>query len=203
MTRRHAQGWRAALATALVVTVTGCASDRERIEAIRAVNGTFRAEYEAILAEHGSKTFKLSRHDAFVAMRVTLAGLGLHTEAQDVALGYLVVAGPAPLPLSADEWSRVATADLPLLRRLAEPHVGFASHFVRFEPQGLDVVISASFVETTAGTEIALTVRLRETVPPRSQWPRREYLSPSAVRAGLDKIWAAFADELRAGPQHF
>jgi len=42
---------------------------------------------------------------------------------------------------------------------------------------------------------------VRETAPPKVGWPRREYLSPGPVRTGLDKIWAAFDQELRSLPQ--
>jgi hypothetical protein len=118
-----------------------------------------------------------------------------------MALGYLAVAGKAPLPLTDDEWRAASQVDLPLLHRLIEPHVGVVANFVQFEPQGLEVVINATFLEASAGTELSLTVRLREIAPPRSGWPRREYVSPQVLRVGLDKIFTTFERELRAGPQ--
>ena len=172
-----------------------------KIDAITAVNQGFRIEYEKILVERGTRTYPMAVGEAFTGMRVTLAGLGMTTERQDLALGYLAVAGAAPLPLTDGEWQAAAQADLPLLRRLIEPHVGLAASFVQFEPQGLDVVISATFAEVARGTEVSMTVRLRETAAPRSGWPRREYVLPSAVRTGLDKIQTRFERELRAGPQ--
>jgi hypothetical protein len=39
---------------------------------------------------------------------------------------------------------------------------------------------------------------MREVAPPKSGMPRREYLPPSAVRMGLDKIWTEFERELRS-----
>jgi hypothetical protein len=193
--------WRAGV-LALAVALAGCASDRQRIEAINAVNEAFRARYETILAEEGSKVFKLSRDEAFVSMRVALAGLGMRTETQDMSLGYLVVASPAPRPLTVAEWDQVTTADLPLLQTLVQPYVGsLPAIFVHFEPQGLETVVSASFLRTAGGAEISITARLREVSPPRSGWPRREYLPPTAVRMGLAKIWGAFEQEVRAGPQ--
>jgi hypothetical protein len=184
------------------VLLTGCAiSDARKIDAITSVNQGFRVEYEKVLAERGTRIYPVPVRDAFTAMRVTLAGLGMATERQDLALGYLAVAGAAPLPLTDVEWQAAAQADLPLLRRLIEPHVGMAASFVQFEPQGLDVVISATFAEVARGTEVSMTVRLRETAAPRSGWPRREYVLPTAVRTGLDKIHTRFERELRAGPQ--
>ena len=185
----------------LLVLLAACASDTQKISAINAVNQGFRVEYEKLLAEKGTRLFKTTRGDAFVAMRVALAQLGMQTEQQDMALGHLAVAAAAPLPLTEDEWRTASQVDLPLLRRLIEPHVGAAAGFVEFEPQGLDVVINAAFLDAPGGTEVSLTVRLRERAPPRSGWPRREYVAPHILTVGLEKIFATFERELRAGPQ--
>ncbi|HSC64612.1 MAG TPA: hypothetical protein VLD35_13305 [Caldimonas sp.] len=185
----------------LLVLVAACASDSDKISAINALNQGFRVEYEKLLAEKGTRLFMTTRGDAFVAMRVALAQLGMQTEQQDMALGHLAVAAPAPLPLSDDEWRSASQIDLPLLRRLIEPYVGAAASFVQFEPQGLDVVINAAFLDAPRGTEVSLTVRLRERAPPRSGWPRREYVSPRVLTVGLEKIFATFERELKAGPQ--
>jgi len=183
---------------ALLLGLAGCASEPEKMAAIRAVNTGFQAEYERILADAGTRRVALPRRDALLALRVALAGLGLQTEAQDPDLGLLVSAGPAPRPLSEAEWAQASALDTPLLRRLIEPHVGLAANFVQFEPQGLEVMISATVIGQGSGSEIALTVRLRETAPPRSGWPRREYVAPNLLRAGLAKIWAAYEREVRA-----
>ncbi|MEO8311940.1 MAG: hypothetical protein ABI520_12260 [Caldimonas sp.] len=180
------------------LAASGCANDREKIDAIGALNEGFRSEYEKLLAEKGTRVFRVNRSDAFVAMRVALASLGMRTEQQDLTLGHLAVAASAPLPLTEDEWRTASQADLPLLRRLIAPHVGAAANFVQFEPQGLDVVINASFLDAPTGTEVALTVRLREVAAARSGWPRREYVSPHVLTVGLEKIFATFDRELRA-----
>lgn len=188
------------LAIVLMLVVPGCASDQEKISAIQAVNEGFRIEYEELLAEKGSRVYPVGRSEAFVAMRVALAQLGMRTEQQDQTLGHLAVAADAPAPLSDDEWRTASAADLPLLRRLIAPHVGAAANFVQFEPQGLQVVINATFLDATRGTEISLTVRLREIAPPRSGWPRREYVAPHVLTLGIDKIFTTFERELRAVP---
>lgn len=189
------------LAFLSLLLLTACASDQQKISAIHAVNEGFRVEYEKLLAEKGTRLFKVSRDDAFIAMRVALAELGMRTEQQDMSLGHLAVAAAAPLPLTDEEWRSASQADLPMLHRLIEPYVGVAAGFVQFEPQGLDVVINATFLDAPAGTEVSLTVRLRERAPPRSGWPRREYVAPRILTVGLEKIFATFERELRAGPQ--
>ena len=189
------------LGLAVAVYLSGCASDQEKISAINAVNAGFRSDYEKLLAEKGTRRYPVSRAEAFVAMRVTLAQLGMRTEQQDLNLGHLAVASDAPAPLSDEEWRTASEADLPLLRRLITPYVGAAANFVKFEPQGLEVVINVAFLEAPRGTDVSLTVRLRETAPPKSGWPRREYVSPHVLTLGLDKIFTAYERELRAGPQ--
>lgn len=198
LTRRRLCMGLAPVTLGLPAALAGCVSASEKIGAIEAVNAGFRLEYERILAELGTRRIALARRDALLALRVALAGLGLHTEAQDIDLGLLVSAGPAPRPLTEVEWAQASALDTPFLRRLIEPHVGIAAKFVQFEPQGLDVLISATVIAQGSGSEVALTVRLRETSPPRSGWPRREYVAPHLLRAGLAKIWAAYEREVRA-----
>ena len=86
--------------------VSGCATvpDADKIAAIRAVNDTFRVEYEKILIENGTRVFNTRYDEAFVAMRVAMASIRMRTENQDQALGHLVVVAPAPLPLNDAEW---------------------------------------------------------------------------------------------------
>jgi hypothetical protein len=201
MNARTTLAVRIVAAAVFALGLAACAGDQQKIAAINAVNEGFRVEYEKLLAEKGSRTYKHDRAEAFLAMRVALAGLGMRTEDRDVTLGYLAVAGKAPLPLSDEEWSSASKADLPLLQRLIEPHVGLVANFVHFEPQGLEVVINATVLAVATGTKVSLTVRLREIAPPRSGWPRREYVAPHVLNVGIDKIFGAFEHELRAGPQ--
>ncbi|MGZ5158493.1 MAG: hypothetical protein ACXWJA_19045, partial [Caldimonas sp.] len=105
MTVRAALASAAAVAVALLaVALPGCAGDAQKISAINAVNQGFRVEYEKLLLEKGTRTYRLGRADAFVAMRIALAQLGMQTEQQDLSLGHLAVAAKAPLPLTDDEW---------------------------------------------------------------------------------------------------
>jgi hypothetical protein len=187
----------AALGVVLAVVLTACATQEQKGDAIGAVNRAFRVEYEAILAEKGTRIVRASRTDAYEAMRVALARVGMQVEAQDPGLGFLTVIAPAPRPLDLAEWRQAAEADLPNLRAITHPYIGALSNFISFEPEGLLVVINATVLSVRAGSEVSLTVRLREVAPPLSGIPRREYVTPSAVRMGLDKIWATFEHELQ------
>jgi len=186
------------LGASLLALAAACATDQEKIDAITAVNRAWETDYEGILAKQGTRTYKVRRGEAFVAMHAALSRLGLQIENQDPDVGYLNVYAPAPMPLNAQEWRTCADADLPRLRAIARQHVGFLAEFVNFEPQGLQIVINATALEAANGTEISLTTRMREIAPPRSGMPRREYPPPSCVRTALGKIWQQIEAELRA-----
>lgn len=183
---------------AFAMLVAGCVTQGEIRDAINDINKAFRTDYEAILAEVGTRVYKVSKAEAYDAVRVSMARLGMTVEAQDPVLGYVNVYAAAPRPLDLEEWKRAAEADILRTRAIIRPHLGLLSHFFNFEPEGLESVISGTVVEVPGGTEISFTARMRETAPPKSGIPRREYLPPSAVRAGLNKIWTEVEREFKA-----
>ena len=189
----------AGLCAAFVILFAGCApSDPAIRDAINEVNREFRREYETILTEKGTRVYKVSQAEAYDAVRVSLARLGMTVETQDPVLGFVNVYAPAPRPLTREEWNRAAETELPHLHKIICPIVGPTCTFVKFEPEGLEVVISATLVSVPGGTEVSYTARMREVAPPRSGIPRREYLPPTAVRMGLDKMWAELEREFKA-----
>jgi hypothetical protein len=190
--------WLAAWCVAAALLVSGCVTYEDKRCAVDAINKEFRNDYEAILVKDGTRVFSVSRAEAYDAVRVSMARLGMRVEAQDPVLGYVNVYGPAPRPLDEQEWKEAADADLPRVREIIGPCVGLFAHFFSFEPQGLQSVISATVVELPAGTAISFTARMREIAPPKSGFPRREYLPPSAVRMALTKMWADIEAEFKA-----
>lgn len=191
-------GWLAGWCVVVVLFVAGCITTDDKRAAVEAINKAFKADYEAILAKDGTRVFNVTRAEAYDAVRVSMARLGMTVEAQDPVLGYVNVYAPAPRPLSQEEWARAAEADLPRTRQIIGPHVGIFRHFFNFEPKGLESVISGTVVEAPAGTEISFTARMREIASPESGFPRREYLPPTAVRMALEKMWAEIDREFRA-----
>lgn len=192
----------ATLAAVLPILVAGCTITAEqKAAAITGINQAFQAEYERILKENGTRVFQVRRDDAFVAMRATLPRVGMQVVDENPALGYLNARGPAPRPLDLPEWRRAEEADLPKAREIIRKYLGgIVAALFTFEPEGLDVLITATVLDTRAGAEVALTVRMRETAPPKGDLPRREYVPPTAVRMGLEKIWREFEQELRTAP---
>ena len=189
----------ALLALGVSVYLAGCVTDTQKRSAITEVNEVFRVEYERVLNEKGTRNYPVRQPQAFVAVRNALNRLGMRIAEESPEIGYLNVFAPAPTPLDAKEWRDAAEADLPKMREIAVKHVGVAGHLLRFEPEGLDIVINATALRAGGGTEISLTMRMRETAPPVSGMPRREYPPPTALRLGLDKIWREIDRELRLG----
>jgi len=181
--------------------LVACASitDDQKRNAINEVNAEFKSQYERILAEQGTRFYRVTPEEAFDTLRVTLTRLGMRIGDQSPSIGYINVFAPAPTPLDQDEWLKAETQDLPKLREIAVKHVGLRGNLIRFEPEGLEIVINGTTVPVRNGTEVSLTVRMREVKPPPSGMPRRDYAPPSAVRIGLDKIWREYERELRSG----
>jgi hypothetical protein len=186
-------------AIVLLAFAAGCVSDQEKIAAIQDVNEILRTDYERILAEDGTHTYNVPRDQAFDAMRVAFGRLGMLVADQSPDLGYLSVYAPAPRPITEDEWRQAANADLPEVRAIVVKRVGWIGNFFQFEPQGLDIVITATAFQVRGGTSISLTMRMREVAPPKTGYPRREYAPPTGVRMGLHTIWDAIERELPPG----
>jgi hypothetical protein len=108
---------------------------------------------------------------------------------------------PSPLPLDRSEFDRAAAADLPKTKELLRHHLGAFAELFHFDTNGLDTVMTATIIGVRGGSEISFTMRMREVAPAKSDFPRRDYPPPTAVRIGLDKIWGALDRELAAAPQ--
>jgi hypothetical protein len=182
---------------ATLLLISACVSQVQVGEAIHAVNKEFQVEYEGILDKYGIRVYKVSQVRAFVALHAALARLGMRVADQDPLAGTLTAIAPAPRPLNAAEWQSAAEADMPLMRKTACPIVGsIACQQIRFEPEGLNIIINATVLTVAAGTEISMTARMRQIAEPKSGMPRREYPPPTAVRMALDKMWGQFEREL-------
>lgn len=187
------------MALLLAAGLAGCAPTQQEIgSAITAMNQAFQTDYEAMLAKNGVRSYKVRPLDAFVALHATFGKLGMGIVDQDAQLGTLSASAPAPRPLNANEWRQAAAVDLPRIRQIARPYIGvIAAELIKFEPEGLDIVINATLLSVNDSTEIAVTTRMRQVAPPPSNLPRREYPPPTAVNMALDKIWLQFEQELR------
>lgn len=193
---------RGALALLSAVLMAGCASKDELRSAAGDVSEVFRVEYERILKERGTRVYARRGDDAVYRVRSAALQLDMRVESYDLDLGYVRFSAPAPQPLTLREWGDVAQKDLPLMRNIVEKHVGWLLKWaVPFEPEGLDIVINATVVPVSGGSEVTLSMRMREVKPPPTGMPRREYPPPTAVHKGLDKIWAAVDAAMEVRPR--
>jgi len=183
------------------IVLAGCVSMvsvETRRDAINEINRAFKEQYEAILVRNGTRFVSAGAGATFDATLAALVSVGMEIRQQSRGLGFINADAAAPLPLNRSEWDRAGAADLPRARELLSRHVGLLAQGFTFEPEGLDTVITATIIEARGGSEVSLTMRMREVAEPKSGLPRREYPPPSALQAGLDKIWGALERELRA-----
>jgi hypothetical protein len=190
--RSHAKYW-----IVVVLVLASCFTTETKRDAINEINRVFKAEYEAILARDGTRAFKVSPSRAFDAAIAALVKLGFVVQQQSRGLGYVNAEAPAPLPLSRAEWDRTSAVDLPKAKEILRKYFGPLAESFTFDPEGIDIVINATILETNAGSEVSFTMRMREVAPPKSGLPRREYPPPTALRAGLEQLWDALDRELK------
>ena len=184
-------------AAVLLLGAASCVSTQDKLNAVTAVNEAFKAAYERTLARIGTRTFAVTRPQAFAAMRSTLEELGFQTVEGDIEAGYLNARGSAPSPLTHDEWDKALESDLPFLRAIVSRHVGgMAASTVDFKPDAFDVVINVLTIDTPGGVEVSATMRLKDVKPLPPDFPRRDYPPPVATEAGLQKIWTTFERQL-------
>jgi hypothetical protein len=195
---RHARRVRVWLALCGVLLVAGCVSQETKRDAINDINAAFKAEYEATLADNGTRVVAASPAEAFDAVYATFVKLGLVVRQQSLALGFINAEAPAPLPLNREEWDRAATTDLPKARELLRRHIGPLAELFHFEPEGVDTVMTATIIGVRGGSEVSFTMRMREVAPPKQGLPRRDYPPPTALKVGLDKLWASVDREIAA-----
>jgi len=186
---------------AAVSLIGGCVSQETKRDAINEVNKAFEAEYEAALAKNGMHVVKASPDEAFDAVNAAMVKLGLVVHEQSRSLGFISAEAPSPLPLDRSEFDRAAAADLPKTKELLRRHLGAFAELFHFDTNGLDTVMTATIIGVRGGSEISFTMRMREVAPAKSDFPRRDYPPPTAVRIGLDKIWGALDRELAAPPK--
>jgi hypothetical protein len=179
------------------VVLAGCVSQDTKRDAVNDINAAFKGQYEAVVTKDGTRAFSASPERVFDATNSALVSLGMVIKQQTRGLGYLQAEAPAPSPLSRSEWDRASAVDLPKAKDLLRPHVGALAELFKFEPEGLDIVVTATIIEVRGGAEVSLTMRMREVAPPQTGMPRREYPPPTALQLGLDKIWNAIDRQLK------
>jgi len=179
--------------------LASCVSEESKRDAINEINAAFEADYEAELARNGTHFVNAPPNDAFNAVYASFVRLSMVVTQQSRGLGVITAQAPAPLPLSQDEWNRAAQTDLPKAKELLRKHIGSLAEFFHFEPKGLDIVMTATIIGARGGSEISFTMRMHEVAPIQSGLPRRDYPPPTAVKIGLEKVWASVDRELTAG----
>jgi hypothetical protein len=189
---------RAWIGVGALALLAGCVSEDTKRDAINAINVEFKASYEASLAKDGTRIVNTPPSAAFDAVDAAFVKLGLVVTQQSRGLGVISAEAPAPRPLDRAEWDRAAAADLPQTRELLRRYIGALAELFHFEPEGLDTVMTATIIGRPGGSEISFTMRMREVAPPKQNLPRRDYPPPTALKIGLDKLWAAVESELAA-----
>ena len=84
-------------ALAAAAALAGCAAipDDQKRNAINEVNAEFRSQYERILAEQGTRFYRVSPEEAFDTLRVTLTRMGMRIGDQSPRWSLVMMSCPS------------------------------------------------------------------------------------------------------------
>ena len=134
---------------------TGCATDDQIRGALIDVNNEFRQQYERILAENGTRVYKVKRQEAFNATRIVLARLAMRIGGQSRSSATSTSLRPRDPAQPSTRRRQAADRDLAESRELAK-HVGLGVLRPVRARRGLEIVINSTTIEVPAGIEVSL-----------------------------------------------
>ena len=179
----------------IALAAAACVTDKQYNRAIFRVEAAWKEVNEQILETEGKRRFTATKQQCFLAGQMAASRLGMVVEQQSFDTGFLFVSGPAPTPLTMDEWALVQEAETENLRSLLVQDLGVVSWLVTLDPSGKDVLANIFISEQNEGAEISIGLRLRSTGDKAGK-KKRLQPPPTAMRIGLNKFWAAFEAEL-------
>ena len=179
----------------IALVAAACVTDKQYNRAIFKVEAAWKEANEKILETEGKRIFDATKQQCFMAGQMSANRLGMVVEQQSFDTGFLFVSGPAPTPLTMDEWAMVQRAETENLRSIIRDDLGVVSYWVTLEPSGKDVLANIFITEKDNGTEISIGLRLRSTGSKAGK-KKRLQPPPTALNIGLSKFWAVFEMEL-------
>jgi len=179
----------------IALFAAACVTDKQYNQAIFKVEAAWKEANERILETEGKRLFPATKQQCFMAAQMTANRIGMVVEQQSYDTGFLFVSGPAPTPLTMEEWAMVQRAETENLRSLIRDDLGVVSYWVELDPSGKDVLANIFISEKESGTEVSIGLRLRST---GSKGGKKKRLQPppTAMNIGLNKFWAAYEMEM-------
>lgn len=187
-----------ALAAALTLGLMGCQPPLAVVNrAVTNIDFAWKLANDEILEKDGSRKFKASHYQAFVAAQGTLRKIGTVVEKQDLPSGFLFATAAAPTPLSPAEWEIVKETDTTDMRKIAVEEVGYMGWFANLDPASKDVLINVYVVARHDQAEVSIGMRLRNKKDIKGL-KKRTQPPPTAMKLGLEKFWRVFDEQLQS-----
>jgi hypothetical protein len=181
----------------ILLFVSGCISTSQINRAQTSVDLFWQGQNEKFMKHEGSRTYRATPRQAFIAARVALSHLGMVIDKQDPGTGYLLASAPAPVPLTSEEWEEVKKQDTAAMQELIVEELGVLGYAKELDPSYKDVLLNVLIAEKNGGSSVALSFRLLNKKHEEASGGRlRTQVPPTAVRIGVKKVWRTLEDEL-------
>ncbi|MEJ1384468.1 MAG: hypothetical protein RPV21_08845 [Candidatus Sedimenticola sp. (ex Thyasira tokunagai)] len=176
----------------MISGIPSCVNIPKIQEAMDTIDDTWRVSNNDLARTYGTRTYGISKTDAFRAMIISLTELGFAIKNQDHRTGIILAEAPIPNPLTKAEWQAIKKVEEPQMQKIAAPIVGdsTAQLFILADNH-FTIVANAIFLERKNDLEISLRFNMEYTgsgnVVSYGQQP-----PPTAVESGIKKVWNTF-----------
>lgn len=146
----------------------------------------------------GSKTYKITKRDAFTAMNFAMTSIGITIINQDFESGFIYAEASQPAPLTKEEWEAIRKIEEPKMQTLMAVHVGEpTSQMIKLSPNHFKTLINILMLERhDEMIEINIKAQSVYIGPQNIPVAYGKQPPPEALRYALRKAWDGFEREL-------
>lgn len=180
--------------TVFVLLISGCVSIPDVNRGARKVDEAWKIANDNLLKTSGTRTYEISKKEAFRAMVIAITELGMLVVNQDLEIGLIFATGASPAPLTKSEWENVKKVEEPRMRAIVASEVGefTASLFGFGQTSNFETHVNIIMLERPADLEISFRFRSVYVGPKIVGLVHGNQPPPMAVKIGLQKAWNTF-----------
>jgi hypothetical protein len=178
--------------SAIVFTVTGCASVPEINSSFRRIDRLWQLETQKIEDAFRHRVIDADYSVVFPQVKKTFLDLGMPVQKSSVSEGLILAENEAPHPLTMEEWAQVVKVEGPRVKEIGGWMFNLSAN-----PKGYIVTVAAGLKAVRDKTFVLLDYRLDMPDYRRMGFTTSEHAPPLAVQIGAMKFWTQLDKNLK------
>lgn len=179
---------------AIFLLISGCVNIEDINRGVRKVDEVYKIANDNLLKTFGTRTYEISKKEAFRAMVIALTELGMLVVNQDLETGLIFAKGASPAPLTKSEWEEVKEVEEPRMRAIIASEVGdsTASGFGFIQPSDGESHVNIIMLERPADLQISFRFRPVYVGPKVVGLVHGDQPNPTGLKIIVQKVWNTF-----------